>query len=363
MAPRTAPVVTAGSRLVSLDLLRFAAASSVMVYHYTYHFATADRPTPSALETVTRHGYLGVEVFFIISGFVILWSAQGRSAASFVRARILRLYPEFWLAVVLAAAVFHFAPGPFGDPISPAQVVANLTMVPSLLGQGYVDGVYWTLFAELKFYAIVSVLLLFRQERYIERWMVGWLLLLALDRWIALPGPVRSIAVHPWGQLFAVGGLFFFVFEHGWTRIRAIALLGGLALASDAAVTNMPGFIDAAHITGAARMTTVAVVVAAFIYFATLRSHRTTSRIARVAPLLGGLTYPLYLLHNSGKALFLESGLSGPTWVRVLLATAFSVATAYGVMRLGTGWLHGLLRRLIDAILVPNTRSTAPDAR
>lgn len=357
--PPTVPV-DARSRLVSLDLLRFVAAASVMIYHYTYHLATADRPALSALETVTRHGYLGVEVFFIISGFVILWSAKGRTATSFVRARVLRLYPEFWLAVLVAAAVFLLAPGPFGDPTSAGQVLANLTMVPSLFGAPYVDGVYWTLFAELKFYAIVWFLLLLRQERAIERWMLAWLAVLLLDRFVALPGVVRSLVIYPYGQLFAVGGIFYLVFDSGWTRTRVLALAAGLALAADAAVKDMTGFIAPSHITEVARASTVAVLVATFVYFATLRTHRLDGPIARVAPLLGALTYPLYLLHNSGKALFLGSGTAGPGWLRIAAATAFSLLIAYGVMRLGTGPVHRLLRSGIDAGLARFARMAGP---
>jgi len=47
------------------------------------------------------HGYLGVNLFFMISGFVILWTARDRTPSGFVLSRITRLYPEFWIGVRL----------------------------------------------------------------------------------------------------------------------------------------------------------------------------------------------------------------------------------------------------------------------
>ena len=82
----TTSATKGAERLPALDLLRFFAAAAVMVYHYTYYFAESGGPELSALEAVTRHGYLGVELFFMISGFVILWSASNRTAKKFVRA-------------------------------------------------------------------------------------------------------------------------------------------------------------------------------------------------------------------------------------------------------------------------------------
>jgi peptidoglycan/LPS O-acetylase OafA/YrhL len=78
------------SRVYALDLLRFFAAASVMLYHYVSHEPLADGSYTLA-DILMQHGYLGVNVFFMISGFVILWSAIGRTGAGCVRTRVLRL--------------------------------------------------------------------------------------------------------------------------------------------------------------------------------------------------------------------------------------------------------------------------------
>src|SRR5688572_28370593 len=84
-------------RMPALDLLRFLAAAAVMLYHYGFRgSAGADRYLEfrfDALGPVCRYGYLGVPLFFMISGFVILMSAVGKSPREFVATRAARLYP------------------------------------------------------------------------------------------------------------------------------------------------------------------------------------------------------------------------------------------------------------------------------
>ena len=72
-------------RFYEIDLLRLLAALAVVFYHYTYRGYMANNYSPvafPALAPVTKYGYLGVELFFIISGYVVLRSAQGKTVRS-----------------------------------------------------------------------------------------------------------------------------------------------------------------------------------------------------------------------------------------------------------------------------------------
>ena len=142
------------SRIPELDLLRFLAALAVVIYHYGL---PADVGQPIA--RVTEFGFLGVQLFFMISGFVILWTATNKTPAEFVISRLSRLYPTFWVAVLLTAASLYVLRGTF----NPGVVLANLTMVPGPLRQPMLDKVYWTLVIEIKFYGLILCLLLARQ--------------------------------------------------------------------------------------------------------------------------------------------------------------------------------------------------------
>ncbi|MGP4018699.1 acyltransferase family protein [Saccharopolyspora sp. 5N708] len=149
------------ARLHEIDLLRITAALAVVFYHYTFSGfgkGLTEVDFPSASE-FTRYGYLGVDLFFVISGFVVLMSALNRKPEQFVISRIVRLYPAYWVAVTLTSIVsVLFSPDLF--PVSPVQYLANMTMFNSPLGVASVDVVYWTLWAEPRFYLLTYPLYL-----------------------------------------------------------------------------------------------------------------------------------------------------------------------------------------------------------
>jgi peptidoglycan/LPS O-acetylase OafA/YrhL len=166
-------------RYHEIDLLRFLAALSVVLYHYTFRGFTADNMSPlefSELAAVFRYGYLGVNLFFIISGFVILLTAMNRSATGFVESRVIRLFPAYWFCASFTFLVTLTLGAPRFSVTVP-QYLVNLTMIHEVFGVTSLDGVYWTLLIELKFYFLVWILVLLRQIRRVFHFLAGWLVL------------------------------------------------------------------------------------------------------------------------------------------------------------------------------------------
>ncbi|MGM4967718.1 acyltransferase family protein, partial [Tardiphaga sp. 1201_B9_N1_1] len=92
------------SRVQALDLLRLVAVAAVVVYHYGFWGPAAQGVPQVAIPSMAgfaQYGFLGVPVFFIISGFVIAYSAEGRTATGFAIARFSRIYPTFALCMTL----------------------------------------------------------------------------------------------------------------------------------------------------------------------------------------------------------------------------------------------------------------------
>ena len=106
--------------------------------------------------SLTQYGYLGVNMFFVISGFVILMTAWGRTVERFTISRVTRLFPAYWASVALTA-VLLLVLWPQGKRVEPWHVFTNLTMLQSAYHVPHVDGVYWTLWAELRFYLLIGL--------------------------------------------------------------------------------------------------------------------------------------------------------------------------------------------------------------
>ncbi|OYV41187.1 MAG: hypothetical protein B7Z81_01305, partial [Acidocella sp. 20-61-6] len=127
---------SSGSRMVGLDGLRFLAAFGVLITHY----APCWHPQLANLSNIS--GPFCVKVFFIISGIVIMQTARKTtSAVEFLYRRFIRLYPTFFICLVIDTLITVR----FVHNFSLLEIVENLTMLPWLLRATQVNGVFWTL--------------------------------------------------------------------------------------------------------------------------------------------------------------------------------------------------------------------------
>jgi peptidoglycan/LPS O-acetylase OafA/YrhL len=146
-------------RITALDALRGLAAVAVMLHHHG-QFYDVLYPGRVPLGFDLGPGHFGVELFFIISGFVILMTIERKNSVRvFAASRALRLMPPFLTALAIASIILALWPMPPLDTPTLRQFLANLTMAPSLLGESPVDMPYWTLTYELVFYIIMAAAL------------------------------------------------------------------------------------------------------------------------------------------------------------------------------------------------------------
>src|SRR6195952_762457 len=144
-------------RVEALDLLRLVAVLAVVLYHFGFWGPAHQTAIPS-MASFAKYGFLGVPVFFIISGFVIAYSAEGRTATGFAIARFSRIYPTFVFCMTLTFLAIVFL-GPPHFNATWAQWAANLFVAAPALGQAYMDTSYWSLVIEVVFYAWVAILI------------------------------------------------------------------------------------------------------------------------------------------------------------------------------------------------------------
>ena len=285
-------------RLAVLDGLRISAALMVAVYHYTSH-ETAMKTVWGAprevafpgVSDVFKYGFLGVELFFMISGFVICMSSWGRSAGRFAQSRVVRLFPAYWPAVLLTAAVLWLSPLRWPAP-APDELLMNLTMLNAPAGVPHVDAVYWTLWAELRFYLLFGVALLWRGLT-LQRTMIfgfAWLVLAVTFSRAGLP--VLNVVLQPDYAPFFTAGIALFLIHRFGPDIRLWGLLG---LSFATAEHSVAVRAHTRHLNSVTAMVVVAIFFAVLTAIATGWSAQVRWRWLTTA---GALTYPFYLLHE-----------------------------------------------------------------
>jgi len=292
-------------RNITLDFLRFIAAMSVVIYHFKTDYIST-LPTASSLASnlyaVTKFGYMGVDLFFLTSGFVIFASAMNRDAAAFAISRFTRVYPTFWLCMSVTALVLIFLPD-HPTQITLTAYLANFTLLHDYLGQRAIDGVYWTLVAELKFYVCIFLLLLSGVFRHYRVWLTLWLAMTLLFFTAQQPFFMGWFVDPHYSPYFIAGIVFYLSMKHGFNKFYSGALLVTYVLACVFGFYNIDDFASNNSLFD--RIVVMVIITAFYLAFYAIANHKINFTYRKVIFVLGGMTYPLYLLHSAiGKRLF-----------------------------------------------------------
>ncbi len=351
-------------RLYLLDVLRLSAAISVVFYHLVsarpagWDFASKSAMEP--LAAIASYGALGVQFFFMVSGFVILMSLWGRSLASFTASRISRLFPAYWAAVLLCSFLFLVvAPGEFKDPTG-SQILVNLTMLQEPLGVKHIDGVYWTLWVELIFYITAALLA--------TRGLTAGRVLAFAFLW-PLAGAMAMNAKHElltqllipeYAPFFALGMVLYLIFAEGSTVLRWLVVCMNFVVG---------GFMATEHFLATMERVTERDLSSGVVW-GILAVGVILIVLATVSPLngrgfawmsvAGALTYPLYLVHEYWGWWIIRT-LSGSlnAWFVLALALVAVTVLAWAIYRLVEVPFSRKFRRLLEKSLPSHQEKTA----
>ncbi|MFI1726488.1 acyltransferase family protein [Streptomyces sp. NPDC020489] len=359
--PRPGPAAPREPRLRALDGLRLVAALMVAAYHYggrggevTEAWGTSAKDQFPTLSGYFAYGCLGVQVFFVISGFVICMSGWGRPLTSFFASRASRLLPAYWAAVLLVTAVFAL-PVVAYRAVSPSDALVNLTMLQQPLGVDRVLGVCWTLWAEVRFYALFAlcVVLPGASRRRVILFCAGWTLAAAITE--AAHQPLLEVVLMPEYAPFFIGGVGLYLVHRDRRDVYAWGIVGvSFLIGQHYAVRSL---WNAADPDAFAHRTTVGIVAVVALGFLAVGAialgwlHWANWRWLTVA---GALTYPFYLVHEHlGWVVIhgLHIGLGVPS------APTFALTV---VAMLALAWL---LHRYVEKPLTPRLRSALAKPR
>lgn len=344
-----------GARLYALDALRFAAAMGVVLYHFVsrWHMGWGEDPGERfpVLGHVSMYFALAPELFFVVSGFVILWTAWGRGVPAVVASRLSRVYPTYWTALALTSLLLLVI-WPAGKRISLAEVAVNVTLLQELFGVRHVDGVYWTLWAELRFYLLITLLVWWGlTRRRVLAFAAVWPAL-AFGSDVMGWGILQTFLISRYAPLFAAGMLLYLIHRDGHARLPWALLVGNVVLAVHNIVPAQMGSLSRNTIFDP-NPVLLGVLTVACVATVALIALTPLQRISwKPFAALGALTYPLYLIHQFWGWWAIDR-LSPhlPTYVTLAVAIILSVALAaaihYGVeQRVNTPARRWLERRL-----------------
>lgn len=357
--------------LYGLDLLRIVAAILVLLNH----FALFGWETPSStaqgeavafayLEPFAVVGAIGVEIFFVISGFVIALSTMSVTPSQFLRHRIIRVFPALWICGFIAL----FARAAGGEEMTTLVMDYARSAVLSPVGP-YIDGVIWTLVVEAVFYGVIFLAMVFHRLISLE----GVAVILGLSSSIfitiflyfyamsltygeseiydLLRRFTFKVLLLRHGVFFAIGILIYSIFHRGFSRDKA----------AYAAIFCLFGLIQIAISYGAAEkvvpmlliwLCALGVIIASVRHAGEIQSffHARQNTVRN----LGRLSYPLYLSHYSfGMVLvplLVSLGLARTNVLLIALAIIF--ATSWAVMY----WPEAMLQRYLRMVLFRTRR-------
>ncbi len=320
-----------GYRFYEIDFLRFFAALMVVFFHYTFRGYAADSKSVlyfPYLGEVFRYGYLGVSLFFMISGYVILMSAYNKKSSEFIISRIVRLYPAYWFAVTLTF-ISIMVIGGVRYRADLYQYILNLTMMHRYIGVTSLDGVYWTLMVEMKFYLLIAIIIFMKQihniKSFLGLWMVLTLVLIKYN--ISYLG---IFLIPASSSLFIAGAYFYLIYREGISLYKVSIIAVSFIVTAYIGLWEMRRFYMHYHVVLNAYVI-LSIIASFYLIFFMIALRKTQFINSRKFVVLGVLTYPLYLIHqNIGFMIFNYLGPYGLNkYVILSLVLALMLAAAH----------------------------------
>jgi peptidoglycan/LPS O-acetylase OafA/YrhL len=305
-----------------LDILRFISAVFVLFYHLGYS-VWANKGSAftgkldadyniDALSFITWFGWIGVEIFFVISGFVICQSASRYNIIGFIRSRVVRLYPSvlivtpFSLLAGLGLGMFDLSSGLF-------LTLKTMTLFPL---HPWIDPVYWTLAVEVVFYAIVALFVFRGAWEVIFKWAVLVSVICLIfnslsvynvlyrggDSTLGLPLQIQRLFFLSYGAFFAFG-IFLWFKLYSDKKVKIMLIISFIACLVEVVahvlyVSSKSGVL----ISVSASLVPVifycfAMCFFIFSIFNPSFYYGWGDRLHVIFKAMGKMTYPLYLIH------------------------------------------------------------------
>lgn len=310
---------------------------AVLVYHFTTRNSAAWGQPPSEVfprvQGIAAFGAFGVELFFVISGFVILMTAWGRTLPQFIGSRAGRLFPAYWTGVLLTG-VLLLVIWPEGSRRRLTDIIGNVSMTQGAFGIPHVDGVYWTLWAELRFYVLIAIFIAIGiTARRVVVFAAVWPVVAAIAQQTG-SGFIANLLISDYAPMFAGGMMLYCIYRQPRNLVYWAVLVQNATTAAVWTGGITAGAIARNTVVTPGALRSAVVVIACFILVAVAVLTPLSKISWRWLATAGALTYPLYLVHEYWGWWFITLCRDQFGAVEVLaVAAVLCLAMAWGIQR------------------------------
>ncbi|MBD1394717.1 acyltransferase family protein [Mucilaginibacter glaciei] len=294
--------------LKNINILRGIAALAVTWFHLTNNSSLG-----KSVAATGQYGYLGVEIFFVISGYILPYSMAMRSYrladyGRFNAKRLLRIYPPYVITIILGIALMMVTKVPVPDS---RILLSEFAYLNSILGYFWTVPVFWTLAIEVQFYIFISLFYPLITSRS------NTVFVLSLLPMFALAFVIPSSFLPNWFGMFALGIVLFRKTE---LKLQP-ALFWSLTIAVAAFIM---------YVNGRYQSITALCTVLFILFIPAEKNNRLTS----AGVWLGSVSYSLYLIHwDWGRVMIAVSRhlpLAGNyEWLRLTFGLGMSLFLAW----------------------------------
>jgi len=316
-----------------IQALRAVAALLVVLFHLRIveaRFGAGEPLLPGAM----RFADAGVDIFFVISGFVMATVAVGRyrsapNAGRFLARRAWRVLPPYWIYTSLVVALMLVAPGIANSSYEGQSILASYLLWPQ--HQLPVLTVGWTLIHEMYFYLVMASALAFLQERHMPLFLLAWAVAVLVAHAALGPRPPwLALASNPMTLEFIAGafvGLY-------WRRVpeRAAGACAGIGAVALVAAMFVLDEIGAGVLPPSLRTLVFGPAAALVVLGLVVARRRREGAMGRWLTLLGDSSYSLYLSHvfvvSAAGRLWQMSGFNQSAWQHLVFIVLTVIACA-----------------------------------
>jgi peptidoglycan/LPS O-acetylase OafA/YrhL len=285
------------NRFEYIDALRVVGAASVISFHYFSNGISNGSVTSIGLtpfSEIAKYGYLGVQLFFVVSGYLILMSTN-RSAWQFAKGRVKRIYPLYWMAIILITAITYLPTLSKNQPDF-LQILASITMFPTAFDQGWIDGAHWFMLIEIQFYLLIFVLLKLRAGKHLPTIFPIWAIVILI--WYVFDLNRFNIWYLYGPFSFICGGaIIYSIKQSGWNLLRVVGLIAAITGGLYSRLGSLDYLSEIRNTQYSATVVTVIVLIIFGLLLLTFLPKISNMHIPG-AVFLGAITYPLFLIHG-----------------------------------------------------------------